>query len=140
MRLNEVHLARQLGVSRTPLREALTRLVSEGLVDSRPRRGFFARPLSLGEFRELYPLRAHLDPFALRLAGIPGARRLAALRGLNRQIAAAGRHPSRVIDLALAGRVPLEPDRSADPDSRPGTPSSSDSSTSCDDWRVASPG
>ena len=98
-RINEVHLARTLTVSRTPLREALTRLASEGLVDNRPRRGFFVRALSLGEFRELYPLRAHLDPLALRQGGLPDAGRLAALRRLNARIAAASGDAARVIDL-----------------------------------------
>src|SRR5438552_13883463 len=69
-RLNEVHLAASLGVSRTPLREALGRLTAEGALTSSPRLGFFVRPLTAEEFRQIYPIRAILDPEALRLAGI----------------------------------------------------------------------
>lgn len=97
-RLNEVHLANELGVSRTPLREALTRLVSEGFVDQAPRRGFFARPLEPGEIESLYRIRAILDPEALRLAGLPTQEQIDALERLNQEIEAA-EDPSRIIDL-----------------------------------------
>lgn len=72
-RVNEVHLSEQLGVSRTPLREALATLVSEGALESRPRKGNFVRPLSREEFESLYGIRPILDVEALRLAGIPSA-------------------------------------------------------------------
>lgn len=85
-RINEVHLAAQLGVSRTPLREALAALVAEGALHTIPRRGFFVRPLSRAEFEGIYPLRALLDPEALRLAGIPDKRRLAQLEALNEKL------------------------------------------------------
>ncbi len=85
-RLNEVALAARLGVSRTPLREALSSLVSEGFVEQVPRRGFFVRPLSADEARQIYPVRAILDPAALALAGVPPAAELSALRAINREI------------------------------------------------------
>jgi DNA-binding GntR family transcriptional regulator len=85
-RVNEVHLAARLGVSRTPLREALTRLVAEGALVSRPRCGFYVCPLSLEEFEQIYPIRALLDPEVLRLAGLPTAKRLARLEVLNRKL------------------------------------------------------
>lgn len=88
-RVNEVRLAARLGVSRTPLREALARLVNEGALRDEPRRGFFVKPLSAAEVRSIYPIRAILDPAALRLAGIPSADALARLRELNVQLAAA---------------------------------------------------
>jgi DNA-binding GntR family transcriptional regulator len=88
-RVNEVHLAATLGVSRTPLREALMRLVSEGALTSIPRRGFFVAPLTAEEVEQLYPIRAILDPAALRLAGIPTRARLKRLREINRRFAAA---------------------------------------------------
>jgi DNA-binding GntR family transcriptional regulator len=88
-RLNEVHLAARLGVSRTPLREALSRLVSEGAVTSVPRLGFFVCPLTAEEVEHLYPMRALLDPAALRQSGpVPGPR-IARLKALNRRFAAA---------------------------------------------------
>jgi DNA-binding GntR family transcriptional regulator len=97
-RVNEVHLAAELAVSRTPLREALNRLVAEGALTSVPRFGYFARPLTLDEFQQIYPIRALLDPEALRLAGIPPAPRLERLAALNARIRAAG-EAAKVIDL-----------------------------------------
>lgn len=88
-RINEVHLAGQLGVSRTPLREALSGLVSEGALIARPRLGYFVRPLTLEEFEQIYDIRPLLDPEALRLAGIPSAKRIARLEKLNVDLARA---------------------------------------------------
>src|SRR5579872_1656109 len=85
-RINEVQLSRQLAVSRTPLREALTRLVSEGSLMLRPRLGFFVKPLTIEEFEQIYPMRALLDPEALRLAGIPASAALAKLTAINAEI------------------------------------------------------
>ena len=82
-RINEVRLAARLGISRTPLREALSGLEREGALTNVPRIGWFVRPLSLDEFREIYPIRPLLDPEALRLAGLPSPARLAELRALN---------------------------------------------------------
>lgn len=82
-RLNEVHLAEELGVSRTPLREALQRLVAIDVLDSIPRRGFFVRPLTLSEFRDIYPMRGVLDPAALAWAGLPGQEQIEVLKALN---------------------------------------------------------
>src|SRR5918998_6669723 len=87
-RINEVHLAAHIGVSRTPLREALSRLVNEGALRDVPRRGFFVCPLSEEEVRAIYPIRSILDPAALRLGGFPSAQRIARLRRLNRQLGA----------------------------------------------------
>jgi len=88
-RINEVRLAEQLGVSRTPLREALSGLVAEGALIAKPRLGYFVRPLTLEEFEQIYDIRPLLDPEALRLAGIPSAKRLARLEKLNAQLQAA---------------------------------------------------
>jgi len=87
-RINEVHLSAVLGVSRTPLREALSRLAAEGALNVRPRLGFFVRPLSVAEFDQLYDLRPLLDPEALRLAGLPSAAALARLQRVNTTLAA----------------------------------------------------
>jgi DNA-binding GntR family transcriptional regulator len=87
-RINEVHLAGRLGVSRTPLREALSRLAREGALDNVPRIGWFVRALSLEEFEQIYPIRSYLDPQALRLAGLPPPGRLRQLEILNDRIAA----------------------------------------------------
>lgn len=58
-------LARQLGVSQTPIREAMTRLEGEGLVSKTHLVGYSAAPqLSAAQFRDLYELRLLLEPFA----------------------------------------------------------------------------
>ena len=97
--VNEVHLAEQLAVSRTPLRESLSQLTAEGLLESKPRRGFFTKQLTIDEVKQLYPLRAYLDPQALRMAGIPGQKRIAELRRINTQISKARGRPARAVDL-----------------------------------------
>ena len=88
-RVNEVHLARELGISRTPLREAIAQLVREGTLTAIPRIGSFVRPLSIEEFEQIYPIRSLLDPEALRLAGIPPRSQIDQLQKLNVRIAAA---------------------------------------------------
>ncbi len=88
-RLNEVHLAKRLDVSRTPLREALFGLVIEKFVYEIPRRGFFITALSVEELRQLYAIRQILDPNALRLAGIPDEKKIVELELLNEKIAKA---------------------------------------------------
>ncbi|UPY36511.1 GntR family transcriptional regulator [Sediminicoccus sp. KRV36] len=67
-RLNEVHLAERLGLSRTPLREALNRLAAERLLVARGGQGFFVRDLDLREAMDLYELREALEATAFRLA------------------------------------------------------------------------
>lgn len=88
-RINEVRLSEALGVSRTPLREALNRLAAEGALNSTPSLGYSVRPLTLEEFEQVYAVRPLLDPEALRLAGLPSPERLAQLEALNRDFAAA---------------------------------------------------
>ena len=88
-RINEVRLAQQLGVSRTPLREALSGLAAEGALSSVPRIGYFVRPLTLDEFEQIYDIRPLLDPEALRLAGVPDEKRIARLEKLNADLARA---------------------------------------------------
>jgi DNA-binding GntR family transcriptional regulator len=62
--LNEVDLAQDIGVSRTPVREALLLLVSEGLVEMVPKRGAYVPPLSGRQIRELMELRDVLERHA----------------------------------------------------------------------------
>lgn len=67
-RLDEVSISRQLGVSRTPLREAIGKLVMEGLVEHRPFQGNFVREFSTQEIQELFEVRSVLEGLAARLA------------------------------------------------------------------------
>jgi DNA-binding GntR family transcriptional regulator len=66
--LTEVGLAGSFGVSRGPIREALGRLATEGLVTIRPRRGAVVRALSSAEFIEAYQVREAFEMMAVRLA------------------------------------------------------------------------
>jgi DNA-binding GntR family transcriptional regulator len=67
-RLGEAELARQLGVSRTPVREALRRLSAEGLVDITPNKGARVVELSATDLDHVFLLRAHVEGLAARLA------------------------------------------------------------------------
>ena len=60
-RLDEAELAEQLGISRTPLREALKVLSAEGLVDLRPHKGCFVTELGLRDLEEIFPIMATLE-------------------------------------------------------------------------------
>lgn len=66
-RLNEVALAAELGISRGPLREAIQRLVSEGLLTVISHRGAFVRTFTRQEIVDLYELRTALELHAVRL-------------------------------------------------------------------------
>lgn len=67
-RINESALSRDLGASRTPLREALNRLVAEGFVEFQAGRGFFCRALSDSRIRHLYEARMAIECEAVRQA------------------------------------------------------------------------
>jgi DNA-binding GntR family transcriptional regulator len=66
--LNEVAVAKQLGVSATPVREAFRDLEQAGLIVVTPHRGARVRPLTQRALSEIYSLRAHLEQMAFRLA------------------------------------------------------------------------
>ena len=67
-RLLEPIVAKQLGVSRTPVREAFFQLESEGLVEVMPRRGAIVSEISVNDANELYSVRAVLEGLAAKLA------------------------------------------------------------------------
>jgi DNA-binding GntR family transcriptional regulator len=67
-RLDEVSLATSFGVSRTPVREALQRLASSGLVELRPRRGAIVTQISIGRMVEMFEVMAELEGMCGRLA------------------------------------------------------------------------
>jgi DNA-binding GntR family transcriptional regulator len=88
--LQEGVLAAQLGVSRTPVREALARLASEGLVVA-DGRSFALPSLSVGDIEDIYALRFLLEPEALRLVAVsrPDRKALAPLRAALEDMATA---------------------------------------------------
>ena len=67
-RLGEVELTERLGVSRTPIREAIQRLTQDGLLESTPGRGVRIRVVSATEARDAYLVRETLDGLAASLA------------------------------------------------------------------------
>jgi DNA-binding GntR family transcriptional regulator len=72
-RLTEESLANQLGISKSPIREALNRLESEGFIRIAPRRGAYLRRFSLEEIQELYDLREALEVHVTRTAQLTPA-------------------------------------------------------------------
>jgi DNA-binding GntR family transcriptional regulator len=98
-RLEEERLSQALGVSRTPLREALASLACDGLVEAVPRRGFRVPKLSADRVRDLYPVIGSLEGLALRLSG-PHATGLAAgLDELNARLAVSHLSPRQRADI-----------------------------------------
>ncbi|MGC4106667.1 MAG: GntR family transcriptional regulator [Thermomicrobiales bacterium] len=69
-KLSDLRLSEELGVSRTPVREALHRLEKDGVVIAEPNRGFFVASYDRRDIEEIYELRAALEAFALRHAAI----------------------------------------------------------------------
>lgn len=69
--ITEAGLSKTLGVSRTPVREALLQLEAEGVLQSTPARGFTVRELSTQEAAELYPILSTLEALAVRTTPDP---------------------------------------------------------------------
>lgn len=83
VRVREEDLANQLGVSRTPVREALIRLDSTGVISLRPGRGALLQPVSDRDYREWLQLREQLEGFAAREAALNASQRdVMALRAI----------------------------------------------------------
>lgn len=68
LRMDERTLADRLGISRTPIREAIMRLEQEGFVEIQPRRGVYIKRKSLDEILEMITVWAALESMAARLA------------------------------------------------------------------------
>jgi DNA-binding GntR family transcriptional regulator len=67
-RLTETELATYFKVSRTPIREALQRLETEGLIEIKPKQGCFVRAMDLEEFGDYYQIRISLEMLSLETA------------------------------------------------------------------------
>lgn len=93
--VGESALAATLGVSRTPLREALMELERDRFLDCVPGRGFVVRGLEVDEVHELYPIVISLEQLAVRTASTDG-KRLAALKRVNARLPKARDERARV--------------------------------------------
>ena len=66
--MNELRLSRDLGVSRTPIREALMQLELEGLVETIQNKGAVVVGVSVKDIEDIYAIRLHIEGFASELA------------------------------------------------------------------------
>ncbi len=101
-RLKDAELAEELGVSRTPIREALLRLEREGFISSQKHLGFSVKRLQESEIREVYPLVRLLECSALESGPLPCGERLAELKELGISLKLEGSDPLRRIELDSA--------------------------------------
>jgi len=97
--IRQEEVAARLGVSRSPLREALRALEAEGLVHHAANRGYFVTRLNAGELRQVYLMRRLLETEVLRSARVPDDAAVAGLEGLNEDVraAAARRTPAGML-------------------------------------------
>lgn len=99
-RLTETELASQLGISRTPVREAIRALEADGLVVHIPRVGAAIRHLSYSEVTELYEMRTVLEGTAARLAArVASAVEIAELETINMEMKASEEDTARLYEL-----------------------------------------
>jgi DNA-binding GntR family transcriptional regulator len=100
--IRDIDIAESLGVSRTPVREALQRLVDDGLVETTPGAATRVAPIDVGDVRNIYPIVAALHALALRLAADRiGPAELEALASANATFSAAV-HDARITDALAA--------------------------------------
>lgn len=94
-RLRETELAERLGMSRTPVREAIRQLEADGIVSHVPRQGACIRSLDYAEVMELYEMRAVLEGTAARLAArVASDIEIEELCDMNRGLASLGNVPA----------------------------------------------
>lgn len=103
--VREQQISDNLGVSRTPVREALGRLAADGFLERVPRRGFRVPEQTVEDLLELYPILARLETLAASQAfRVLGPAELADLRQINLQYAEACRRADIKAGIELNNR------------------------------------
>lgn len=95
-KLTELGLAEQFGISRTPIREAIKRLLFEGLLERRPGQGLWCALPRVEEVREIFELRSRLESYAAKCA---------ACRATSEEIAALQASAARIEALVMCDPV-----------------------------------
>mgnify|MGYP003343529540 CR=1 FL=1 len=96
-RLSHRALAKDLGLSRSPVREALLQLEAEGIIEHRPQSGVYLREVSPQELEELYDMRELIEPYAAeRAARLASPAQLEQIRGVCDEVTAIARQPRLV--------------------------------------------
>lgn len=85
-KLRDAAIAAELGISRTPVREALVRLAREGVLSAEPGRGFRLTPLAPAELRDIGSILAALEPLALDQSPEPAPDQLSRLAEVVRRL------------------------------------------------------
>jgi DNA-binding GntR family transcriptional regulator len=102
--IRQVELAGRLGLSRSPLRQALSALETEGLVTHEQQRGYFVARMSVDHLSQIYRMRELLETELLRTVRVPEAPELASLAARDDEITAAMAHGD-VAGMLVANRA-----------------------------------
>jgi DNA-binding GntR family transcriptional regulator len=108
-RIKEAEIAQAMGMSRSPVREAVVHLANEGLIKLNPQKGAFVRDFDIREARELYEVREAVEIQAVRLAAArAGEEDLAGLRAFLDTVESTLEDHGTSTD-GLRGRTPTDP-------------------------------
>jgi DNA-binding GntR family transcriptional regulator len=67
--INEEQLKTELNISRTPIRDALSRIEQEGLIEIKPKKGILITPITIDEINKIFEVRLLIEPYAIQKYG-----------------------------------------------------------------------
>ncbi|MGH4037644.1 MAG: GntR family transcriptional regulator [Sphaerochaeta sp.] len=67
--INEEQLKEELHISRTPIRDALSRIEQEGLIQIKPKKGILVTPITIEEINKIFEVRLLIEPYAIQMYG-----------------------------------------------------------------------